>query len=140
MQLHQLRPKTRLKKEKRIGRGGKRGSYSGRGIKGQKSRSGHRIRPAERDLIRRLPKLRGFNFKPLKAIVAVINVGDLDEKAKNTILDRQSLVRDGLIRGNVKRVKILGDGNVKRAFEIKGLATSAEARKKIEAAGGKVSR
>jgi len=138
MQLHHLRPKTKLKSGKRVGRGGKRGTTSGRGTKGQKSRSGHRIRPAERDLIQRLPKLRGFNFKPLKNAAVVINVGDLEKKAKSTILDKQSLVRDGLLRGSVKQVKILGSGNVKRTFEIKGLAVSAEAKKKIEAAGGKI--
>ncbi|OIO49751.1 MAG: hypothetical protein AUJ39_00315 [Parcubacteria group bacterium CG1_02_42_13] len=64
MQLHELAPIHINKGKKRIGRGGKRGTYSGRGTKGQKARAGHRIRPAERDLIQRLPKLRGFNNKP----------------------------------------------------------------------------
>ena len=59
MQLHQLKPDHSRVTEKRIGRGGKRGTYSGRGTKGQHARSGHRIRPAERDFIQRLPKLRG---------------------------------------------------------------------------------
>lgn len=60
MQLHQLQPLYKLKDKKRIGRGGKRGTYSGRGQKGQKARAGHKIRPALRDLIQRLPKLRGI--------------------------------------------------------------------------------
>lgn len=64
MQLHELQPLHPAKNEKRIGRGGKRGTTSGRGTKGQKARSGHRIRPAERDLIQQLPKLRGFKNKP----------------------------------------------------------------------------
>ena len=76
MQLHQLQPKHKNKTKKRIGRGGKRGTYSGRGQKGQKSRAGHRIRPAERDLIQRLPKLRGFKFKPLKSKPLIINIGN----------------------------------------------------------------
>lgn len=59
MQLHELQPKTKNKKKKRIGRGGKRGTYCGRGLKGQKSRAGRRIRPAVRDVILRIPKLRG---------------------------------------------------------------------------------
>lgn len=63
MQLHQLKPDHDLRAKKRVGRGGKRGTTSGKGTKGQKSRSGHRIRPAERDLIQRLPKLRGFKNK-----------------------------------------------------------------------------
>jgi large subunit ribosomal protein L15 len=59
MQLHELQPIHYNKDGKRIARGGKRGHTSGRGQKGQKSRSGHRIRPAVRDMIQRLPKLRG---------------------------------------------------------------------------------
>lgn len=63
MQLHELQPLNSSKKSKRIGRGGRRGIFSGRGVKGQKSRAGHRIRPAERDLIQHLPKLRGAGNK-----------------------------------------------------------------------------
>jgi large subunit ribosomal protein L15 len=59
MQLHLLKISHPKLEKKRIGRGGKRGKTSGRGQKGQKSRSGHKIRPAERDFIQRLPKLRG---------------------------------------------------------------------------------
>lgn len=63
MQLHELRPKHKIKKGKRIGRGGKRGTYSGRGMKGQKSRAGTRFEPIIRGLIKRYPKLRGYRFK-----------------------------------------------------------------------------
>jgi len=63
MQLHELQPLHKNGCKKRIGRGGKRGTTSGRGTKGQKSRAGHCIRPAERDFIQRLPKLRGFKNK-----------------------------------------------------------------------------
>jgi len=59
MQLHEIQPDHKNKSKKRIGRGGKRGTYSGRGMKGQKSRAGHKIRPAIRDLMQRTPKLRG---------------------------------------------------------------------------------
>jgi large subunit ribosomal protein L15 len=59
MLIHELQPEHKTRDKKRIGRGGKRGGYSGRGQKGQKSRAGRRIRPAERDIILRLPKLRG---------------------------------------------------------------------------------
>ncbi|MBZ1348680.1 MAG: hypothetical protein KY053_00355 [Candidatus Liptonbacteria bacterium] len=59
MQLHELQPIYKNKPKKRIGRGGKKGNYCGRGLKGQKSRAGHRIRPAEREFVLRLPKLRG---------------------------------------------------------------------------------
>ncbi|MBI2013770.1 MAG: uL15 family ribosomal protein [Candidatus Colwellbacteria bacterium] len=63
MLLHEIKPKYPNKKKKRIARGGKRGTTSGRGQKGQKSRSGRRIRPASRDYTQRLPKLRGFGNK-----------------------------------------------------------------------------
>jgi len=59
MQLHQIQPIHKLKKKKRVGRGGKRGTYCGRGIKGQKARAGAKIRPEIRDLIKRIPKLKG---------------------------------------------------------------------------------
>jgi len=63
MQLHQVQPIHKNKSKKRVGRGGKRGTYSGRGMKGQKSRAGRKIRPAVRDLIQRTPKLRGTSDK-----------------------------------------------------------------------------
>lgn len=63
MQLHELKPKHKRKKRKRVGRGGKRGTYSGRGIKGQKARAGRRLKPVIRELIKRYPKLRGYKFK-----------------------------------------------------------------------------
>ena len=59
MQSHQLKPTHKRKKPQRIGRGGKRGTYSGAGIKGQKSRAGAKIRPEIRDFIKKLHKLRG---------------------------------------------------------------------------------
>jgi large subunit ribosomal protein L15 len=61
--LHTIKPTTKNKSKKRIGRGGKRGTYSGKGMKGQKSRAGRKIRPAIRDLIQRTPKLRGARNK-----------------------------------------------------------------------------
>lgn len=59
MQLHQISPLHKLKESKRVGRGGKRGTYSGRGMKGQKARAGRRIRSQFRDFVLRVPKLRG---------------------------------------------------------------------------------
>ncbi|PIR97790.1 MAG: hypothetical protein COT89_02670 [Candidatus Colwellbacteria bacterium CG10_big_fil_rev_8_21_14_0_10_42_22] len=63
MNLHEISPIHKNKSKKRIGRGGKRGTYSGKGMKGQKSRAGHKIRPASRDLIQQIPKLRGSKNK-----------------------------------------------------------------------------
>lgn len=60
MQLHQIKPSHKLKTKKRIGRGGKKGTYSGKGMKGQKSRAGAKIRPELRDFIKKIPKVRGY--------------------------------------------------------------------------------
>ncbi len=74
MQLHELKPNHPRTAEKRVGRGGKRGTFSGKGTKGQHARAGHKIRPAERDFIQRLPKMRGVgnvaaNVKKEKSLV-----------------------------------------------------------------------
>jgi large subunit ribosomal protein L15 len=126
MQLHNL-PSIQ-KKVKRVGRGGKRGTYSGRGIKGQKARSGHRIRPAARDLLIRLPKLRGYKNKPIFSKPPVINVGDLEKKVVGNLINKET----------VGKVKILGNGEVKKAFIVEGLKVSQGAKAKIEKAGGTV--
>ena len=118
-------------KKKRIGRGGKRGTTSGRGTKGQKSRSGHRIRPAIRDLLQRLPKLRGLGVhggnKSIQKKPSAINVSELN-KLSETLFTRKSL-------GNVK---ILGEGELTKAVTVEGLKVSKSAREKILKAGGSI--
>ncbi len=114
-------------REKRIGRGGKRGTTSGRGTKGQKSRSGHRIRPAERDLLIRLPKLRGYRNKSISKKIRGLNVGSLETK-KETEFSKV----------NLGTVKILGGGDLKKKISVTGLAVSKSAKEKIEKAGGSV--
>ena len=138
MQLHQIKPLKEIKKEKRIGRGGKRGTTSGKGTKGQKSRAGHRIRPAVRDLLIRIPKLKGFKNKPLKSKPVSVNIEDIEKSVKETLITKESLVKSGLIRKSESSVKILAKGEIKKPFTIKGIAVSESARKKIEAAGGKI--
>jgi len=109
--------KFRLKKKKRIGRGGKKGNYSGRGIKGQKARAGRKIRPAERDIILRLPKLRGIKFKPLKEKPYVVNLEDINEKFnENEVVNKETLVQKKVlkIRKSDKnpQIKILAKGKL----------------------------
>jgi large subunit ribosomal protein L15 len=109
--------KFRLKKKKRIGRGGKKGNYSGRGIKGQKARAGRRIRPAERDIILKLPKLRGIKFKPLKEKPYVVNLEDINEKFnENEVVNKETLVQKKVlkIRKSDKnpKIKILARGKL----------------------------
>ena len=134
MQIHTISPKTKRPHGKRIGRGGKRGTYSGRGQNGQRARAGHRIRPAERDLLQRLPKLRGFKNKIKSDAAVVLRVGALARLAKDGKLNSKILKLAG-IDG---RVKIVDGGNIKVALVIEGIAASAGAKKKIEAVGGKI--
>jgi len=123
--------KQKNKKSQRIARGGKRGTTAGRGTKGQKSRAGHRIRPAERDLLIRLPKLRGSSThggnKSIKPKPEVLNVGDL-----------KRLLETNFSKKNLGNVKILGGGDLNKAINVEGLKVSKSARKKILKAGGVV--
>ncbi len=141
MLLHEIKTKNvRVRRKPRIGRGGKRGYSSGRGQKGQGSRAGHRIRPAERDFIIRLPKLRGYKNKPLSVPNTVIGLEDL-ETLKDLKVTREALFAAGLIKDAKLPVKILSNGIVSRAFEIakdKDIKLSASAKEKILQAGGKV--
>lgn len=144
MKLHNL--PTSHKRSQRIGRGGKRGTTAGRGTKGQKSRAGSRMRPAERDLILRIPKKRGFRNKPKKEAVKSFNIGDVAARLKTfakgtapTEIDIMVLKTAGLLGKNFKGfVKILGNGEVAIAMNLKGLQVSAGAKTKIEKAGGSV--
>lgn len=145
MQLHQLVPVHRRKNRKRIARGGKRGGYSGRGIKGQKSRAGAKIRPALRDILKKIPKQRGrskHQFKAQSPKPVVLNVGELTRFfPAGAIVTPEALVRAGAIarvRGRIPVVKILGGGELGAPLAVKGCAVSTAARTKIEAVGGRV--
>ncbi len=137
MQTHKLKNPNK-KKRKRIGRGGKRGTYSGRGQKGQKSRAGHRIRPAVRDLLVRIPKLRGVKHKPVKPKPMIINISDLEKIAESGILNKKILLDKKLVKRVNQPVKVLGNGDLKKSLTIEGLMVSAKAKEKILKAGGKI--
>jgi len=136
MQLHQLKPKHKLKKKKRIGRGGKRGTYSGRGIKGQKSRAGRKFAPAIRELIKKYPKLRGYRSKKRDKNLAIVNIGDLDKKFKESeVVNPRVLIEKRLIRrikGKIPKVKILGRGEITKKLTIKNCEMSKSAKEKID--------
>lgn len=137
MQLNQLQPKHELRRKRvRVGRGGKRGTSSGKGTKGQKSRSGRRIRPAVRDLIQRLPKLRGYANKPLKAPAVVLTLPMLEKMTSPVSI--KSLTEAHVIKAG-QTVKVLANGEIKKAVMIEGIKVSASAKAAIEKAGGKVS-
>jgi large subunit ribosomal protein L15 len=148
MQLHELKPTTVRKTAKRIGRGGKRGKTSGRGGKGQTARAGNSTRPEMRDIIKKLPKLRGHgvnraqtvNNERVLAVPVNLKVIETAFEAGATISPK-TLVAKGVVSRESKKapvVKILATGEVTKKFIIEGCAVSASAKAKIEAAGGEV--
>jgi len=146
MQLHEIKPIHKLKKRKRIGRGGKRGTYSGKGMKGQKSRSGKRLRPVIRDVIKRYPKLRGYRFKPkdfgLRSKILTVNLETLEKKfAADETVNPVTLLEKRIIskiKGIIPKVKILGKGELTKPLTFENCRISESAKKKIEKAKGTV--
>ena len=127
---------------KRLGRGegSGHGKTCGRGHKGQKSRSGGGIpvgfEGGQMPLYRKLPR-RGFNHFNFRTSFQTVNVGEL-EKLEGTEVTREALIAAGLIRDNKDGVKLLGDGDVSKAFTVTVDKVSASAKAKIEAAGGQI--
>jgi large subunit ribosomal protein L15 len=146
MQVHELSPFHKLKKKKRIGRGGKRGTYSGRGLKGQKSRAGAKIKPMEREFILRIPKKRGLGFpRKIKNIPEVtLSLDDIVKHFNdNDVISPKTLMKKGIvdkIYGRVPRVKIVGGkiSSLEKKLIIKGCKCSRSVKDIIEKTGGKV--
>ena len=144
MQLHTLQRKTPNKRSRQVARGGTRGKTAGKGTKGQNARSGRKKRPEMRDIIKRLPKLRGRGVSSLKSIlppVRGVNLSALSEFPAGTIISPTFLFEQGVIRkqnGSLPRVKILGTGEISQKLVFRSCDVSESARKKIEAAGGTI--
>lgn len=137
MQIHELKV-GRKKKRKTIGRGGKRGTYSGKGNKGQKARSGAHVDPlfegGRSSLVERLKKVRGFKSPHAKKIN--INLNDLERNFENgDKVDIKSLIEKGLV-GKIearKEVKILGTGKLTKKITVdKSIGLTKSAKKAIE--------
>ena len=145
MKLHDLRPaEGSTKKRKRVGRGtgsGK-GKTSGRGTKGQNSRSGGSVRltfeGGQLPLVKRLPKMRGFNNR-FKVYYVPVNLDELDRRFEsNAEVTPAALSSAGLLGREADPVVVLGRGAVDKPLHVKVHRISAGAREKIEAAGGSV--
>lgn len=140
MQLNNLKKNRNNRKPTRVGRGGKHAKTSGRGTKGQNARSGRKKRPEMRDVIKRLPKLRGRGKNFLKSRFAdaqVLNLSVLEANfSAKDVIDRASLQAKGLTGSG--QVKILANGSITKAVTIKGLNISESAKAAVEKAGGKV--
>ena len=143
MRLHNLvNVKGAVHRKKRVGcgEGGGHGKTSGVGGKGQKGRSGGSIRPGfeggQMPLYRKLPH-RGFNNYEFRTSYAVVNVGDLAAlDAKITEVNAEVLAKAGLIRADVKLLKVLGDGEISRALKVTAQKFTGSAKAKLEKAGG----
>lgn len=140
MQIHELRIKLQ-KKKRRVGRGGRKGTYCGRGMKGQKSRSGAKINPifegGRSTLIEHLPKMRGF--KSIYPKNQIVSLEKLDKYfAEGDVVNPITLRKEQLIRKIKVPVKILGSGDIVKKLTIEGCLVSKSVREKIEKAGGKI--
>lgn len=139
MQLNTLKREHPNKKARSVGRGGTRGKTSGRGMKGQTARAGNKRRPQIRDIIKKLPKLRGYRFSSPSSKPVVVNVSDLNIFQDGALVNGKSLFEKNLIKkvgGSIPQVKVLGNGDIKIKITLEGCIVSESARLKIEKAGG----
>lgn len=141
MQIHQLKPKTKWRNKKRVGRGGIKGTYSGRGLKGQNARAGRKLPPIVRTMIKRYPKLRGYRFTPLSDKPTIVDLSLIEKKFDNGAnIFLKDLMDKGIVKnylGKPPIVKILAKGEVKKNLTINDCLFSLKAKEKIEKAGGK---
>jgi len=146
--LHSLKKSTSQKTKRRVGRGGKRGKTSGHGHKGQMQHGGHGVRPEMRDMIKKLPKLRGHGANRARTVnsgkvaYTPVNLSQLEEHfAAGETVTVETLADKKVISNNARRakkVKILGRGELKKKLTVENCAVSESAKTAIEKAGGSV--
>lgn len=130
--LHEIKSEHKSRRTKVIGRGGKRGKTSGRGGKGQTARAGHRIRPEIRDVIKKLPKLRGYSSPRIKKYPHVLKLKYLEDNFESGAkIDSSALKKIG-------KIKIIGEGKLTKKFFLEGLSVSKSVKQQIEKTGGNV--
>jgi large subunit ribosomal protein L15 len=155
MQLHQLKPIHKKKARKRVGRGGKGGTYSGRGMKGQKARAGKKPRAdfagGDTPLTKRLPKQRGqvgklkkirkgVKSSRLRSQPVILNLKDIEKKfsaegGKEKIISPKSLFGKGLvskIRKSIPKIKIIGQGKIKKEWQFRGVQLSKKLQEEVK--------
>ncbi len=136
-------PPGSKKNRKRVGRGdgSGHGTYSGRGCKGQKSRSGYRMsrgfEGGQLPLIRRLPRKRGFT-NIFRIEYSIVNIDKLNMFEAGSEVTPEKLVAAGVVKSLRYPIKILAEGNIEHSLVVRANKFSAAAKAKIEAAGGKV--
>lgn len=145
MQLHNLKRNHPNKRAVAVGRGGRRGKTSGRGGKGQTARAGHKVRPEIRDLIKKLPKLRGRGKNINRSFEKRPVIFNLDFLEKNftagEIVNPQTLNAKHLLQtasGRLPQVKILGNGQLSKKLIIENCLLSQSAKIAVEKTGGAI--
>ena len=145
MQQHTIKsPKGAKRNRKVIGRGdgSGHGSYSGKGMKGQKARTGPHIRPGfeggQLPLYLRLPAIRGFN-NIFRVEYEVVNLDRLNAFQENSTVGPQQMLEAGLLKNPRNLIKVLGRGKLEKALTVAATKFSKSAKEKIEAAGGTIS-
>lgn len=142
MEMHNLGPAVKAKSVNRVGRGigSGNGKTAGKGHKGQKARTGGKIRRGfeggQTPLYRRIPK-RGFN-NIFAVEYATVNVSDLERFEDGTVVNMELLVKEGMIKRELAGLKVLGNGNLTHKLTVEAKKFSKSAIEKIEAAGGKI--
>jgi ribosomal protein L15 len=148
MQLHTLQRSKGTTKANRVGRGGKRGKTAGRGHKGQKSRAGRKIRPVERDILKKIPKRRGHGKNRSRTVHSGrvkpegVNLAVLERVFENgERVSPAELVARGVLRkssARVPKVKILGTGTLTKKLVVADCEASVAAKAAVLKAGGEI--
>ncbi len=147
MELHSIQKSRANKTIRRVGRGGKRGKTSGRGGKGQTARAGNKRRPEWRDIIKKIPKRRGFGKNRGRTVVpyvrtVAVNIDSLAKRFKDgDKITPSKLARLGVVRrvsGKLPPVKILSRGEFDKKLVFQGVTLSETARAAILKAGSTV--
>lgn len=148
MDLSTLKRPQSNRRARRVGRGGKRGKTSGRGGKGQTARAGAKLRPEWRDIIKKIPKRRGYGVNRARTVRPKASAVPLtlEKLAKHFTSGEKvtikALVEKGVVRrigGRIPPIKVLARGELSHALTIpKGIQLSEDAKAKVTAAGGTV--
>jgi len=140
MQVHNVKQNHKSRTRPRVGRGGKRGTYSGKGSKGQKAHGGRKMSMEKKARILRIPKMRGAGNKNIKKDVVSITLLTLDKKfINNSIIDFNALKKANIIPKGKNDFKIIGNlENFNKKFTLKNCKISAGCKALIEKAGGKI--
>ena len=142
MEMHNLGPAVKGKERNRVGRGigSGNGKTAGKGHKGQKARTGGKIRRGfeggQTPLYRRIPK-RGFN-NIFSIEYATVNVSDLERFENGTVVNMELLLNEGIVRKPFAGLKVLGNGSLTKKLTVEAKKFSNAAKEKIEAVGGKI--